>query len=213
VLLHMNRPAFGRRLLATGIGRILRDAQADVVVSVDPRRRGMSPTPGGQVLVPYGGGFHEEVARDLAVRIAGSTGAQVRLVADAHVDRAHDLAVAAADAYEQGGVWATADVTEGDVAQHLLAAARDADLVVLGLADTWAEDQDSFGPVRELLAARVPTPMLLVRRAGQQQRRGPRRWFTRRAGEWMEESTGDIDLREGVDDGAPMGVTGSSSVR
>jgi Kef-type K+ transport system membrane component KefB len=205
VLLHMSRPALGRRLLATGIGRILREAAADVVVSVDPRRRGMSPRRGGEVHVPYGGGCHEEVARDLAVRIAGSSGAHVRLVADSQVDRAHDLAVAAADAYEQAGVWATADVTEGDVAEHLLAAARDADLVVLGLGDTWADDQGSFGPVRELLAARVSTPMLLVRRAGQQQRRGARRWFTRRAGEWMQDSTGEIDLREGAGDPAALG--------
>ena len=213
VLLHMSRPAFGRRLLATGIGRILREAAADVVVSVDPRRRGMSPRPGGQVLVPYGGGFHEEAARDLAVRIASSSGAHVRLVADTQADRAHDLAVAAADAYEQAGVWATADAAEGDVAAHLLSAAREADLVVLGLGDTWAEDQASFGSVRELLAARVSTPMLLVRRAGQQQRRGARRLFTRRAEEWMEESTGEIDLRGEAGAASPLGGARPSSVR
>jgi Kef-type K+ transport system membrane component KefB/nucleotide-binding universal stress UspA family protein len=208
VLVHMAKPLFGRRLLATSIGRVLRDADADVVLALDPRGRGFTPGRDGTIVVPFGGGFHEEAALELGVRVGSTTGARLHLVTDGDEDRAHVIASRAADAYERAGVWAAADAAEGDVTKRLLDAARSADLVVLGVGDTWAADQQTLGSLRELVAEHIPTPMLVVRRAGQQRRR-----FGRRDGEWMEESTGEIDLRERADGGASLGSQPPSSVR
>jgi len=195
VLLSVTKPVFGGRLSTGLVGKVLRDAPADAAVLVDPAGRGANLRKGAQVLVPYGGGFHEDVGLDLALRLARSSAGQVRLLGAAADGQPHELAETAAGAYEREGVWTTSHIVDGDIVREVLDAARDADLVVLGVSDTWADEPDSVGHLREVVAGATATPLLVVRRHGQQRRRGPRRWFGRR-GEWMEDVTGEIDLRE-----------------
>lgn len=197
VLLSVRKPVFGGRLNGGILGRVLREAPADVAVLVDPGGRGTNLSKGSEVLVPYGGGFHEDVGLDLALRMAKASGGRVRLLGASPDGESHDLAEAAAGAYEREGVWTTSQVADGDIVTEVLAAARDAELIVLGVSDTWADEPDSVGHLREVVAGATTTPLLVVRRHGQQRRRGPRRWFGRRA-EWMEDATGEIDLRQGA---------------
>ena len=196
VLMSLRTPLFGGRLLGGSLGQVLRDAPADVAVLVDPAGKGTALAKGSQVLVPYGHGFHEDAGLDLALRLARTSGASIHLLGGADRDGAHDLAEVAADAYERSGVWTTADAVTGDVVGAVLAGARRSDLVVLAVSERWAdEDKASLGRLRDVVAGASTTPLLVVRRHGQAPRRGPRRWFSRR-GEWMEDASGELDLRD-----------------
>jgi Kef-type K+ transport system membrane component KefB/nucleotide-binding universal stress UspA family protein len=201
VLMSFRKPVFGGRLLGGSLGRVLRDAPADVAVLVDPAGRGTMLGKGAQVLVPYGHGFHEDAGLELARRLAKSSGASVHLVGAGDDESSHDLATVAADAYERQGVWTTSDTVSGDVVGDVLRAAGKSDLVVLAVSETWADEgKGSLGRLRDAVANASTTPLLIVRRHGQTSRRGPQRWFSRR-GEWMEDATGEIDLRESVTEG------------
>ncbi|MCU1484975.1 MAG: K+/H+-antiporter [Actinomycetia bacterium] len=201
VLMSLRKPVFGGRLLGGSLGQVLREAPADVAVLVDPAGRGTTLGKGSQVLVPYGHGFHEAAGLDLARRLARSSGATIHLLGGGDDDASHDLAAVAAEGFEREGVWTTSDVVNGDVIGEVLRASRTSDLVVLAVSETWADDdQGSLGRLRDVVAGASATPLLVVRRHGQSPRRGPRRWFARR-GEWMEDATGEIDLRESVTEG------------
>ena len=186
VLMSWRRAPFGRRLLGGIVGQVLRDAGSDVAVLVDPAHQGVRLKRGAEIAVPFGGGFHEEAALDLALRLAEASSATVKLVGRADDgDGAHDLSERAAQAYEGTGVWTVAAPVSGDVTDRLVEEAKQADLVVMGVSDKWVRDQNSLGELRESVAARASAPVLVVRRTGQPGQRGPSRWL-RRQREWLE---------------------------
>ncbi|MBV9410822.1 MAG: universal stress protein, partial [Acidimicrobiia bacterium] len=189
VLMFWRRAAFGRRLLGGMAGQVLRDAQSDVAVLIDPGHQGVGLKRGAEIAVPFGNGFHEEAALDLALRLAEASGATLKLVGPADGEgAAHDLGERAAQAYEQTGVWTVAAPVAGDVTGRLVEEAQEADLVVMGVSDKWVRDQNSLGELRESVAARASAPVLVVRRQGQPGQRGPSRWL-RRQREWLDEDT------------------------
>jgi nucleotide-binding universal stress UspA family protein len=185
VLLGWHQSFWGNNLLGGAVGEVLRRAKADVAVVIDPAGTGLAIPSGGRIVVPYGGGFHEDVGYDLAVRLAHATNATVTLVGPGGEGSAATAAAAAlgdraAQAYEDAGVWATPVVAHGDTGDALVEHAADADLVVLGMGDEWARNNWSLGGLRESVAARSTAPILLVRRHGQKKR-------TRRARAWIGE--------------------------
>lgn len=164
VLMPWREPLFGSGLLHGPVGEVLRHADADLAVLIDPASKGTSPRKGSEIIVPYGGAFHEDIGLELALRLARTHGATVHLLGDDGDAPSHELANRAAAAYEQSGVWTTATAIPDDLANATIDAALLADLVVLGVGDDWAKDSHSVGDLREVVAARTPTPMLLVRR-------------------------------------------------
>jgi len=203
VLMFWRRAPFGRRLLGGTVGHILREAKSDVAVLIDPARQGVQLKRDADIAVPFGSGFHEEAALDLALRLAEATGAHVKLVgrADEEGD-AHDLSERAAQAYEGTGVWTVAAQVAGDVTDRVVEEAKEADLVVMGVSDKWVRDQHSLGELRESVAARTSAPVLVVRRTGQPGQRGPSRWL-RRQREWLDE-----DAEQSTSDEAVEALTG-----
>jgi nucleotide-binding universal stress UspA family protein len=178
VLMGLHRSLWGNRLLGGAVGEVLRRAKADVAVVIDPAGTAVALPPEARILVPYGGGFHEDVGLDLALRLADATNAKVTLLGPA--DHGNDTALGdrAAQAYEHEGVWVTPMPVEGDVTEALVEQACQADLVVLGVGEDWARDQQSLGGLRETVAARATAPILLVRRFGQRRRRrGTQEWI------------------------------------
>jgi nucleotide-binding universal stress UspA family protein len=171
----------------------MRGAAADVAVLIDPAHLGVRLKKDAWIAVPHGGGFHEEAALDLALRLAEATGVNLKLVGkvDDDEDAGHDLAERAAQAYERSGVWTVAAAVAGDVTGRLVEEAREADLVVMGVSDKWVKDQHSLGGLRESVAARATAPVLIVRRQGQPGQRGPVRWL-RRQREWMDDGGGTV---------------------
>ena len=58
------------------------------------------------ILVPYGGGFHEYIGVELALRLAQASGATITLIGPAAgAEEAHQLAARAGQAYGDTGVW------------------------------------------------------------------------------------------------------------
>lgn len=161
VLLGHHRAVFGGRLLGGIVGDVLRDAGTDVAVLVDPRGDGgLSIDGNGRILVPFGGGAHEDTGLELALRLGRTTGAEVVLMGP----DGEALTEQAARIYEETGVWATPVPVQGDPAGALVDRASEVDVVVLGVTDRWTEDQGTFGDARDRIIERVGTPLLLVRR-------------------------------------------------
>ena len=183
VLLGWHRSFWGNNILGGAVGEVMRKAKADVAVMVDPAGTGLAIPKDGEIVVPYGGGFHEDVGYELALRLADASDASVTLVGPGGAERGGrtiDLGERAAQAYEDQGVWTTPVTVAGDAgdaADAVVEHARDADLVVLGVGDDWARDKRSLGGLREMVAARSMAPILLVRRHGQKRTRRSREWI------------------------------------
>ncbi|MDQ1444889.1 MAG: hypothetical protein QOI20_1353 [Acidimicrobiaceae bacterium] len=179
VLLGWHRSFWGNNILGGVVGEVLRRAKADVAVVVDPAGTGLAIPKGGRIVAPFGGGFHEDVGYDLAVRLADASDASVTLVGPSEGSAPEALGERAAKAYEESGVWTT-PVTVGaggDAGDALVEQTHDADLIVLGVGDDWAKDQRSLGGLREKVAARSTAPILLVRRHGQKRTRRSKEWI------------------------------------
>src|SRR5207302_5205138 len=208
VLMFWRQAGFARRLLGGTVGHVLRNAGSDVAVLIDPARQGVRLKREAEIAVPFGGGFHEEAAIDLALRLAEASGATLKLVGrDDGEGAAHDLGERAAQAYETTGVWTVAAPVAGDVTDRLVEEANEADLVVMGVSDKWVRNQHSLGELRESVAARASAPVLVVRRHGQPGQRGPSRWL-RRQHEWLADGDGDGDGTRSASDEAVDALTG-----
>jgi Kef-type K+ transport system membrane component KefB/nucleotide-binding universal stress UspA family protein len=197
VLLGWHRSFWGNNILGGAVGEVMRRAKADVAVVVDPAGTGLALPKGGKIVVPYGGGFHENVGYDLAVRLADAADATVTIVgpegsgSGGRSGAVSAVGERAAQAYEEAGVWATPVTVrgdEGDAAEAVVSASQDADLVVLGVGDEWGRNKATLGGLREAVAARSTAPILLVRRHGQKR--------TRRAKEWIVD-TGETTVVSG----------------
>ena len=181
VLMAYQRPLWGKPILHSVVGDVLRRAPADVAVLVNPSGRELDLTADSRIVVPHGGGFHEEVGLDLALRLAQTAGAQITVLGPGGDEKeAQELASRASRAIEDHGVWTVPVSVEASPAATLLEHARQHDLVVLGLGDEWARSKESLGRVREAVADRTPVPTIFVRRHGQ-------RPHLRRPREWMEQ--------------------------
>ncbi|MGQ0618186.1 MAG: cation:proton antiporter domain-containing protein [Acidimicrobiia bacterium] len=178
VLLGWQRPLFGSQILGGVVGEVLRRATTDVAVLVDPVGAGVNLAKGAKILVPYGGGYHEDVGLDIALRMAQASGAGITLLGPPGESEVHELADRAALAYQGTGVWTVPVPVGDDPGLVLVEHARDADLVVLGVGDAWVKDQRTLGGLREAVAARTVAPLIIVRSHGQKsRRRGPKEWI------------------------------------
>ena len=196
VLLGWHRSLWGHRVLGGTVGDVLRKAACDVAVVVDPAGTGIALKRDAKILVPHGGGYHEDVGLDLALRLAHASGATVTLVGPDGEEEGHELAARAAGAYESTGVWTTPmPAAPDDSGGFLIERGREADLVVLGVGDDWAKDQRSLGGLRDAVAARTPAPLIIVRRHGQKRMRRPREWIVDVRGDGN--GHGDADAASG----------------
>ncbi len=193
VLLGYHRPMFGDRLLGGTVGEVLRGAEADVAVLLVPDLKRDTLPDRARILVPHGGGFHEDAGLDLALRLGASANAEVTLIGPGSPGGDSELGGRAANAYERSGVWTKALPVEGDVAEAIVRQAEHNDFLVMGVSDNWLDDQESIGDIREELIKRAVTPFLIVRRHGGR-RNLLRRWLSRmarRPQEWMEQLSQD----------------------
>jgi nucleotide-binding universal stress UspA family protein len=187
VLVGRHQGIFGERLLGGTVGQILRNTKADVAVLAIPPGRRLRLAKGTKIAVPFAMGVHEQAALDAAVRLASHTSGEIQLLGPSGSgDLVHGLA---AETYERSGVWTTPVPLNGDIAMALELHTADADLVVMGLSDSWLRTR---GPseIRHAIMERLETPLLIVRR----HMRGPERVGllvrrTRNAGEWMSSET------------------------
>jgi nucleotide-binding universal stress UspA family protein len=162
ILLGRHRAIFGERLLGGTVGQILRNVRTDVAVLAMPAGRSLDLELPVTIAVPYAMGIHEQAALDTAVRLASHASGELRLLGPS--GNGDNLVHSqAAETYERTGVWTTPVPLDGDIAGALERHMADADLVVMGLSDTWVRTR---GPseIRHALMERLHTPLLIVRR-------------------------------------------------
>ena len=173
ILMKWHRSLWGDRLLTGTVGQVMRSAPGDVATVVDPANGGFPLGRRSHIVVPYGGGFHEDGAVDIALRLARTSGAHVHLAGPAGEElQLERLAGRASKAYEDTGVWTESVSVGASPEQELVDRAGDADLVVLGVGDRWSAEDRSLGGLRHAVAARANAPTLIVRRGGKASRRG-----------------------------------------
>ncbi|MDQ4129822.1 MAG: universal stress protein, partial [Actinomycetota bacterium] len=194
VLLGYHEALFGERLLGGTVGEVLRDAEADVAVLVDPNGpRHLRLTEDTRILVPFGGGFHEEAGLDIARRLAASSGGQLALLGPASNE--DELTEQASEASERSGAETTPLPVDGDLTDELVERADDFDLLVLGVSDNWGRG-GNLESVREEVMERSGTPYLIVRRHGDAWG-GLFRWWTNLKRAWHRTDESRDEAEEG----------------
>jgi len=138
---------------------LLENASCDVAVVVPGEQRD------GPVLVTFAGADHDWAAVELGARYSGRTGSALVLLGALTGDRGRDasrlLANASLAVQRALGVAAEPRLVEPDPAA-LVAASRDARLVLVGLTERWR--QEGIGRARTALATAGGHHTLLVRR-------------------------------------------------
>lgn len=141
---------------------LLTEAPCDVGFLIDP-----SLPPEGPVLVPFGGSDHDWSAVALGAWLAGAAGRHLRLAGTVAApdqgrrDASRLLSHASLAVQRVLGVPTEPVLTEPG-ADGILAASRDAGLLVVGLSTRWREE--GLGPARLALARRAGRPTVFVRR-------------------------------------------------
>jgi DNA-binding SARP family transcriptional activator len=138
---------------------LLEEAPCDVAVLI-----GTGPS-AGSVLVPFGGTEHDWAAVELGAWLARTRGASLSLAGSTAPGGERDASrlLASASLAVQRALGVDADPVLVDPSPAaLVAAARDAGVVVVGLSDRWR--RDGIGRTRTALAASPHQPTILVRR-------------------------------------------------
>jgi DNA-binding SARP family transcriptional activator len=156
------------------VAGLLSDSPSDVAVLVGTEERS------GPVLVPFVGADHDWSAVELAAWFAGALGVTLLLAGPreslAGRDASRLLANASLAVQRTLGVAAEPLLLEAGPA-GLLAAAKDAALVVVGLTDRW--QREGLGGVRATLVSAGGAPVVLVRRGLRPGGLAPRERLTR----------------------------------
>jgi hypothetical protein len=155
--------------VAEGLGgdlaTVLEGAPCDVGVLVTPGEAAAAG-PSGAVVVPFGGAEHEWAALEIGAWIAGARGARLELLGTAadpdtgQRDASRLLATASLVLQQAAGVTAEPRLAPRGP-DAMIEAARDADLMVVGLSDRW--HQHGLDADRLALVTRARSPVLLVR--------------------------------------------------
>ena len=139
---------------------LLEHAACDVAVVVSP-----GPPGPGPVLVPFSGAQHDWSAVELGAGLTRALGRSMRLAGASTGPGGRDASrlLASASLAIQRGLGIDAEpVIVDPTPEALVAAARDAGMVVCGLSERWR--REGLGRARSALASAATAPLLLVRR-------------------------------------------------
>jgi Kef-type K+ transport system membrane component KefB len=166
VMLDGRRPLLGQGVPREEVGTVLRDAPCDVAVLVASEGAKIAPGPDSSVMVPFGGADYDWAALELATWIAAASKARLRLLGASGTrgdgkDAGALLANAALVVQQFAGVVAE-PVIAPPGRRGILAAASEADLLIVGLSDRWRKE--GLGDVRQAITRAAPAPIVFVRR-------------------------------------------------
>jgi Kef-type K+ transport system membrane component KefB len=181
LLVDGRRPLIGEPVPLVDIRSVLERAPCDVGVLVAREGARLRLGPGAPVLVPFGGAEHDWSALELGAWLASATAAPLKLLGAAGnteespaVKRRLDDAGVLVRNFS--GVTTNSVVVEGG-RDGLVASARGAGLLVVGLSERWREE--GLGETRSQLARTSGSPILFVRRGERTGALAPRDDFTR----------------------------------
>jgi Kef-type K+ transport system membrane component KefB/nucleotide-binding universal stress UspA family protein len=175
VLIGFHNPVFGKALLGGTVASVLRAAETDVAVFID---RGFETA--RTVVVPFLGTSHDRLALDLAARMGRSGQTKVTVLhviaprteaaptspsdmTASHSGARHAVERIFADPTQANPVMIRT-VESATPVSAVLEAAREFDLVVVGVAETWGLESQVFGLRPERIARDCPTSLLIVRK-------------------------------------------------
>jgi Kef-type K+ transport system membrane component KefB/nucleotide-binding universal stress UspA family protein len=167
VLMGFHQPVFGKAILGGAVHRVLERCPAHVGIFVD---RGMREV--GRILVPYLGGQHDQLALELAARMARATSAKVTVLhvipplrgpSDKTTQAQREVHRIFHDPSIESGVnfQVIEDTSPVSVVVHQ---AQKYDLLIVGVAEEWGLESHLFGWRPERIARDCPCSLLIVRR-------------------------------------------------
>jgi nucleotide-binding universal stress UspA family protein len=169
VLMGFHRPVFGTAILGGTVHRVLSAVPADAAIFVN---RGTDPHK--RILVPYLGSADDRLALELAQRLARSSGAAITVL---HVvpPKRSDSAAALGAKSEVDLVFKEPDqsspvhfrvVEDDSPVDAVLRESAEADLVLIGVSETWELSPQLFAFRRQRIALECPKSLLIVRKFG-----------------------------------------------
>jgi amino acid transporter/nucleotide-binding universal stress UspA family protein len=153
------------RIYNSPVQRIITELPADMAVLKD---RGVESIQ--RILLPWGGGLHAQLGLEVALRIAGATGARIDLLRvvreDVDVEAEKDaLAEMVVDLVGEVDVHYLVQQSESVTAGIDAAfAGTDYDLTIIGASREWTVRQVLFGSIPDVVADQAPCSVLMVRR-------------------------------------------------
>jgi len=158
------------RIYNSLIQRIMADLPADVAVLKD---RGVTSIE--SILLPWDGGLHAQLGLEIAVRVAGATGATIHLLrvvrddVDAEAEK-ESLRKTVRNTLElegtDGADFQYRVQTAGSVTSGVNAAMEESahDLVIIGASREWTVRQVLFGSIPDVVADSADGSVLMARR-------------------------------------------------
>ena len=168
LLLGWNEPATPNADVAAFVRKVLREAPCDVAVLVDPLGEGLRVGSDAPLVVSAEDRFHSAAALELAVRVARSRNASVRLV-DASPARDGDKVEASrrlsalAERIQRMGAWAEPHLAGDGVTPEIVRQASRSGAVAVGIDEQWFGEGGTFGRTTDELIGAVGCPILLAR--------------------------------------------------
>ena len=165
ILMGFHHPVYTASILGGTVHRVLTGSDNDVAIYVD---RGATEPP-TRLLVPYLGTVHDQLALELAGRMARTSQLQVTVL---HVTRPGKAALNAKAATDRvfddpsQPMPVTMRVIESaNPVDVVIEQAKDFDLVVIGVSDKWGLESQLLGFRAERIAREVACSLLIVRKA------------------------------------------------
>ncbi|HEX8520978.1 MAG TPA: cation:proton antiporter [Tepidisphaeraceae bacterium] len=167
VLMGFHKPVIGHAILGGTVHRVMSSAPADVGIFVN---RGLDGS--RRILVPYLGSSHDRLALEMASRLAKSGGAQVTVLHVVAPDRSNNsLTLGAKSAVDRAFTEpGQQNPVQFKVIEHdspvaaILDAAKEYDLVIIGVGEEWGLESQVFGFRPQRIAQDCPTSLLIVRK-------------------------------------------------
>lgn len=153
------------RIADSPVRRVIAGLPADFAVLRD---RGLDRLE--RILVPWGGGRHARLGLEVALRIAGATGARVDVLRAVRSEVDHEKEAASVwDDIESLATQVDVEVSvlvesSEDVVSTIVGASSDHDLLVIGASGESGLRSVLFGTIPDIVADRVECSVLLVRR-------------------------------------------------
>jgi Kef-type K+ transport system membrane component KefB/nucleotide-binding universal stress UspA family protein len=168
VLMGFHRPVIGHAILGGTVHHVMSHAPSDVGIFVN---RGLDVT--RRILVPYLGSSHDRLALDIASRLGKATpGSQITVL---HVVPLHRSDSAQALGAKTAVDRAFAEPGQENpvqmrIVEHhspvaaILEAAKEFDLVIIGVGEEWGLESQVFGFRPQRIAQDCPVSLLIVRK-------------------------------------------------
>ena len=154
--------------LVQTIDRVARERETQAILSLRPVKLV------GKILVALKDARQVDEAAGYAARVAGATGASTTIMHPLSDDERDALERTLRLRFEQAGVeperttLEASDGTDATIADRILEAAGDADLIILGETSP-EEAEESFGGVNETVMQNADVPVLIVRVRGERE--------------------------------------------